>query len=222
MSNKTFVNGYVLFECNEGKFLVDTGSPVSFSDKGGITVCGTRYSVSPQIQGKDQLYVSNKVGVSVNGLLGMDILSRYPIVFDYANDRLSIGERLVAGTPIESYSFMRMVGIVARVGGRSVNLLLDTGAVTNYISSEYTNGCPIVGEVEDFSPLLDYDTFKTKLYEMPMEVADRQLTIQFGNLPRPLEVAVQRTGAQGAIGKEFLEQCVVGIENNQVVVIFPK
>lgn len=221
MSKKNFVNGYVLFECNEGTFMVDTGSPNSFSETGSITVCGTRYLVPTRLQGIDKSYVSNKVGVPVEGLLGMDILGQYPIVFDYAHDRFAVGERLVDGTPIESFDCMGLVGIVARVNGHKVNLLLDSGAVTNYIARELSEGRPVVGEVEDFSPLLDYDTFSTRLYEVPVEVTGRQLAIQFGNLPEELEYAVRQTGAQGAIGKDLLEQCAVGIEKGAISVAFP-
>lgn len=221
MSKKTIINGYILFECSEGTFMVDTGSPQSFSGTGSITVCGTSYPVANHLNDIDKSYVSNKVGVSLEGLLGMDILSQYPIVFDYAHDRLSIGERLNGGITLESFSFMGLVGIVVQVGGRRTKLLLDSGAVTNYISHEHPEELPAVGEVEDFSPLLNYDTFSTKLYEVPVGVAERQLIIQFGNLPKVLEDAVRQTGARGAIGKDFLEQCVVGIEKGSVSVIFP-
>lgn len=201
--------------------MVDTGSPNSFSHTGSITVCGTRYSVPAQIRGINNKYVSSKVGVPVDGLLGMDILGQYPVVFDYAHDRFSIGQSLVGGIPLESFGCMGLVGIVARANGRKVKLLMDSGAVTNYLPHEHTKGLPIVGEVEDFSPLLGYDTFSTKLYEVPVEVAGRQLAILFGHLPAELEYAVRQTGAQGAIGKDLLEQCTVGIENGSVSVIFP-
>lgn len=222
MEKTTFVNGYVLYDCEEGTFLVDTGSPFSFSEKGSISVCGTRHTVTPNLLKIDKTYISNKVGKPVDGLLGMDILNQYPMVFDYANDRFAIGERLVGGTAIESSLLMGLVVIKVQIGDQSVKLFLDSGAVISYISEEYTSGCPSVGVAEDFSPLLesDADTFKTNLYEVPVGLALQQKKIQFGNLPQRLEMMIEMMGAKGAIGRDLLEQCVVGIESGKVSIKF--
>jgi hypothetical protein len=75
------INNHIIVDA-EQQLIVDTGSPVSFHSSGMINLCGESIAVKTSIPGVSADYLSSKVGTRIDGLLGMDIIHRYPLMID--------------------------------------------------------------------------------------------------------------------------------------------
>ena len=79
------VDGHLLISDNGNTILVDTGSPVTVHQGNILSFLGRDFAVYTSIMGDGIDKLSKLAGFEFNTLLGMDILSQYRLVFDYAN-----------------------------------------------------------------------------------------------------------------------------------------
>lgn len=93
-----------------------------------------------------------------------------------------------------------------------MQLVVDTGAKISYISRTISEGLESIGEREDFHPHLGI--FTTPIYMMPIEINEKQLSIEFGNLPQLYAMALSMAKIDGVIGYDLFAA-------NQVVLDFP-
>ncbi len=70
---------------DQQNLLIDTGSPFSFHILGTLKLCGDEIAVRTSIPDATSSYLSRKVGVQIDGILGMDIFNRYPLLVDVKN-----------------------------------------------------------------------------------------------------------------------------------------
>lgn len=200
------VEEYLVFEVGGQVFLVDTGSPVSLSLQAAFEFLGKEYRKADSIAGYDIENISRLLGKDIDVLLGMDILSEYVAEVDYNNRKIAFGNA-PSGTdyPIN----MRLNKILSSyltlpltVSGEELPIIFDTGASIAYLDSSLTGGKIPSGKKEDFHTLVD--RFVTPLYDM--RVGDPlDIEVQFGNLPKRMEMVLGMVGIKGIIGFDILK-----------------
>ena len=73
-----------------------------------------------------------------------------------------------------------------------------------------------IGEMEDFYP--GFGNFKTPVYELNVELAEKSSNCSFGILPDLLRNTLMLAGTSGILGNEILQdfQCLLEMEENQM------
>lgn len=186
------------------KVIVDTGSPISFSDVNCIRFLNDQYHRSNHpLLSMIQKYLSSQI----SGLIGMDILNQYDLSFIYDRslgrwivkpwqDKTSEGDRF----DVEYYSGVPVVE--AYVDGKRGKFFLDTGATISFLRKGWINHQPYIGEAEDFFPTLGI--FSTDLYRCQLQFANREFSDSMGVMPEGLEVLIP-DWIDGIIGLNVLK-----------------
>lgn len=207
------IKDHILIDSAGELLLIDTGSPVSFNENGRMTLCGETLTVPTSIMGTDMQYVSERLGVHVNGLIGMDFIGAHPmsidisagvIVFDCDLD----GYSCTAGRTVPGAATCTM-----EIDGTRASVIIDTGAPVSYISRRYTEGKPQVDTASDFSPYCG--NFTTPIYEFSVGLAGKEFSMRAGVLPRLMGAAVELL-ADGVFGMDFLKHFKVAVVNGGV------
>lgn len=163
--------------------------------------------------GTNMQYVSDKLGVHVNGLVGMDYIGNHSmsidvnagvLVFDCDTDGYSRIPNSTSGVHVK---------FGMEVDGKKAGIILDTGAPTSYISKKLTAGKTPVDNVSDFSPYCG--NFTTPVYELDAALCGRRFSMRAGNLPDVLGLAVNII-ADGVFGMDFLRHFKVLISRDGV------
>jgi hypothetical protein len=172
------------------KIIVDTGSPISFSDVNSIRFLNDRYNRSNHpLLAMIQKYLSSQI----SGLIGMDILGQYDLSFIY--DR-SLGRwtvkpwhiGIIDGDRFDVEYYGGVPVVEAWVDGKRGKFFLDTGATVSFIRKGWINHQPYIGEAEDFFPTLGI--FSTDLYRCQLQFANREFSDSMGVMPEGLEILI--------------------------------
>ena len=217
-----YESGHLLVDLAEGRFLIDTGSPMSFARSGQITFAEKTLDVSTSAMGMlDADELSGYVGTELDGLIGMDILGDYCLSF--AGDRLLVDE---AGQPEDGYvalptkSFMNIMPVVTiSMNGRDVKAFVDTGAKISYLNPELLKELPVEETVHDFYPGVgefdvDVSTASCSLRGLPLKV-------KFGRLPTLLQRTLMGSRVDGILGHDLFSAYDVRIDHGRTIAIRP-
>lgn len=200
------IGGHILIQTGGDRLLIDTGSPASFSASGSITLGTETISVPQSLMGVSPTYVTDKVGVHVQGMIGMDLIRRFSMAVDLEAGEVIFGVGTEGWTRVPSFNIPGSVVMDITLGGRTARVIPDTGAPTSYIDPSFTEGLRSVGTVEDFSPFSASDTFSTPLFDVSASLAGRDFTLRLGHLPSDLRFMLQVLHVDGCIGLDFLRQ----------------
>lgn len=208
-------NGHLLFDAGNGLVIIDTGSPSSFHEDGQISFSGSNYPVDTSYIVTAQ-YLSERLGVEIKGLLGMDIISHNPILIDVPNKKLVAGAEMQVEN-IGAGNFMGAIMINLNISGVPTRLLLDTGAWISYLDPSLTSNHDVIRTEMDFSPVTGINSeFTTPIYRVNTIIGGNEEQLEYGNLPTMLNMAISLTGAKGIIGYELLSRKAVYINGDIV------
>ncbi len=202
---------HILIEGVDGILLVDTGSPMSFHEKGLLHIGGEEFSVPASLMGVDASYIADKVGERVSGLLGMDIISRLGMKIDIPGGKLFFHPSTDGMNRIPSRMGMGYMSVEMVLAGKPARIILDTGAPTSYVSGSFTEGLNPIDQVTDFNPLVPGDSFETPIFEFPATFAGNDFTMKAGHLPDSLQMMLSVLGVDGVVGMEILKRFPVSI-----------
>ena len=219
--NIRLVRGHILLANGAEMLLVDTGSPLSCHEAGRIDLAGGHFSVPASIPlyniGAD--YLSEKIGEHVNGLVGMDIIGRFPVKIDLPGKKMTFGcstdgmRRLPSSIGLMGYVLVDMT-----VNGRPARIVLDTGAPISYVSPSYTEGLEAVDRATDFHPSLigGNDSFETPIFEFPASFAGCDFTMRAGHIPGMTGLELRLLRASGVVGLELFSRFPIAIADGAV------
>lgn len=188
------------------RLLIDTGSPTSFHKTGRIELCGKSYNVAKSLMSVTSDYLTKEVGCDLHGIIGMDIMSMQPILFDLRNKFIYIDDDAIYSTKFPSFILpYDMICVELMVNGCSVRLIVDTGAKISYIDSEIVDGLNSVDTKEDFSP--QFGHFSTKIYECTVQYLEgKSISLKFGTPPHLLSTFLSLLHVQGILGLDFFKR----------------
>ena len=199
------VRGHIIVNDDRGsRVLIDTGSPLSFHSEGLIALGGESFEVPSSLMGTDSDYVSDNVGVRVDGLVGMDILGD-GVLIDVPRGRIVLGHPTDGMTRVPSKGMFGYMAAEMDIRGRRATILIDTGAPTSYVSPSLTEGLSAVDNVTDFNPMVPGGTFETPIFEFPVLFAGQESVIRAGHLPSLMRATLRLLGVDGVIGMELLK-----------------
>ncbi|GIU77639.1 MAG: hypothetical protein KatS3mg005_0877 [Bryobacteraceae bacterium] len=193
----------LMFLEHGGLWLIDTGSPTSFSARESIELDGARFGLERSLLGYTADRISELVGFEIAGLLGNDVLSELDWQFDLKAGRATVSAEPLPmeGASIPLDSFMGTPIISAEVGGGPCRLILDTGAELCYFPAEFFRGLAPNGRFRDFNPLLGW--FDVDLYSLEARIASIPFTLRSAPIPGDagmLQLAFRMAGATGLAG----------------------
>ena len=199
------VDGHLIADTG-GRFLLDTGSPVSFSATGRVNWGGRDRELPTSALGLDAAELSHLVGEPLDGLVGGDLLGLHPFTIDLERSVLAVDEagsdrdttelpiRLVLGVPLATLE----------LDGTPTQTCIDTGAKLSYLEAARLDGREAVDETDDFYP--GYGTFRTPVYEIAVCIADSELTMRAGSLPEALSGMLGMLGIAAILGTDLFVQ----------------
>lgn len=184
--------------------MIDTGSPISMSNKGYIKIEDQYCFLHHRMGSDDTERVMGLTGTDKDGLLGMDILKDHSLMMDYETYEAFI-DPTEFGKPAFTADLDMEVGIPRITGtifGKEHKFFLDTGSVLSFLLAEMTKKRPENRWEKVVHPI--YGPFLTPVYRLGVRIVDTEFSLLFGRLPDYLEQPLVFGGVSGVIGYEYL------------------
>lgn len=135
------IRDHPLVHTEHGLALLDTGSPLSFSKAGVAVDFAGQHHQTVAVQ-DFFAPIEDWLGQPINVLIGMDIMRRHVVEFDWPNRKLIVDSRpgndYAATVPIE-WQVGGLPCIMVRENGVPVTAVLDTGAHLSYATEGRVN-----------------------------------------------------------------------------------
>jgi hypothetical protein len=212
---------HMFIDLPEGRFLVDTGCPVSFGGTGSYGSTGTasyggttrqlpRSYGSLTIESLAGLDLDARIGQRCAGLIGMDILGRDPVLWDGPRGRAVVRPAPAPSgavrIPVQEVQTIPVIEVT--VAGRAARCIFDSGAQYGFMTEPPMTEPFMVepamedGEFDDFHPALL--GFRSKAWKMPVDAQGVRFRERFG-FHEPLSSSMLRPfGVDGLIGCSWL------------------
>jgi hypothetical protein len=164
--------------------------------------------------------ISKSLGTEITTLAGMDILSKYNILFDYKKEEILFSKQNISleGDEVGISSLMGALIVELTVNSKKMRFFLDTGAKISYLPDKITCNYEKMGIKEDFYP--GFGTFQTPYYQIETGILDKKFTVQYGNLPALLQQLLVLGGVNGIIGFDFFDnfRVLLNVADKKLVV----
>jgi hypothetical protein len=215
-----FHDGHPLVQFSPDLILLDTGSPLSFHDTAILRWMGTDHPAKQSMMGVDMTRLRQMLGLQITGLMGMDIIGKYSVVFDYPSMQVHFEDDPLRmdGTILPLSTFMDVPMTRVEILGAERPMYLDTGAKLSYIDAALTAGRTPDGHEDDFHPSVG--NFSTAVHRLEGLFCGQTFDARFGNLPPALGMLLSMGGSQGVLGYDFFNRFRVGMDvRNQQMII---
>lgn len=220
--------GHHLVKIEDKVLVIDTGSPISFSVTGNINsikINENDYEMINNLVKVDGNALHEFIGVNIDGLIGVDILSKIggvffnklekTITFTSENDFHNS-----VRVPIKLFGVMGMYYIDCKftAGGNNIKSLLDTGAYMSYIDPEIAKFGVPDGNVLDYSPTFGgwIETTKVKL---PVIIGSEKQDISMAMMTQAIKAQLSMIGCKAILGINEIQwdKMLIDLRNNELV-----
>jgi hypothetical protein len=208
-------------------FLLDTGSPNSFSNTGSIEIGGTHYSAPTSLGKVTADYLCTKMHNSeIGGLLGMDIISRAIYEFDYPNMMLGVisfnAEIIENAVEVLNLSYVMSIPIISvqtSAMSQPVKFILDTGAKLSYVIPEICESLQDIGTDIDFNPLIEDNLEVIKYSDLSYKIGAVSFQHVVHEAPGVTRT-VKQLGTHGILGYHFMKEhkITLNTKTNQLII----
>lgn len=210
---KTYtINNYdnhLIIEDNGKTFLIDTGSPFSIFDGTSLDFCGRQFPKGMTMVSIEA--VSDLLGMNIDALVGNDVLRQYAVLVDYNGGTITFSDEgisLPGGQAIALGNNFGIPKVTMQLRGQEGTFFLDTGAKISYVKSSTLDGLTPDDHATDF--YVGYGNFETPIYHVPTSIGSHEFTVQYGTLPRILELSlIGLAGTTGVVGYDFFNNFTV-------------
>ena len=178
-------HGYVIIQIAGKRYLLDTGSPISFwiaNPQASLAIDGIEYPLHPTPANYDVKQAEKTIGAKVDGFVGLDIIKKTSLTIYKNAQRVAFeacaeeGEEIPLG---ETRGFLSVQGSCLEHRG---TILLDTGAPNAYGEERLFKGNRYIrsrwpyGSVEEYSPSFgnlrsDYHYFESRIGKKEVEIS---------------------------------------------------
>lgn len=171
------INNHYIITIEGKKYLLDTGSPVSFGIKeenNHLTIDGNDYCLRNKPANLSVGETEVLVGTSIDGFIGMDIISKTGLTI-YKNGQVKFGVDEVEGGVVVPMN--TTWPLMVNIGSNMMNgkLVIDTGAKYGYGVSGLFHNQHAYNHVKDYNPSLGY--LESDIYRLPVVVGGQSKTI---------------------------------------------
>lgn len=218
MSQSIEVNvceGILCADFNEGRLIIDTGSPVSLGPDIAVRVLGSVVQLNSSFGAYTWTEIQNSLPFDAVGLIGVDAFSDATLGFDVANQTV-----VRIASPIEGIKTLFVMGspvIDCQIGEDKLRCVLDTGAGLSYLKQhEVARLGQSLGQQHDFHPMLG--SFDVETVACPIVVGGQSLTETFGLATEQLRRLMDAANIDAILGTSFFEKSLVEIDfKNEVI-----
>ena len=212
-------DGILCADFNEGRLIIDTGSPVSLGPDIAIQILGSAVQLNSSFGNYAWAQIQESLPFDAVGLVGVDAFTDAVLGFDLGNNTLA---RLSG--PLKGPSVPFVMGspiIKCQVGEDSLLCLLDTGAGLSYVQNNVLADPGNVFEArEDFHPLLG--RFNVETAEYPMTIDNHTMIDTFGLATPDLSQLLSIAKIDAILGTSFFRKAIVEVDfQSEVVIITP-
>ena len=201
----TTSNGHFIVTVDNKNFIIDTGSPVSYSftDKPTFVLFGDKHLTFLPFPIKGSAKeIENLVHMPIDGIIGLSTMkelkrmeiSKEKGYVKFGGD--SVSDSAGYSIPFEENNGVLTIGI--KVNGKDTRVILDTGARIDYLDSSLLNTSNAVRHERDYNPILGH--FEVDGYRTTYGIGDQEIeTITYGATDK-LKNYVLSTGIRGVNG----------------------
>ena len=201
----TTSNGHFIVTIDDNNYILDTGSPVSYSftEKTTFVPFGDKHltflpfplkGVQKEIEELVSMPVSGIIGLSTMKELKRMEISKEKGYVKFGGD--SVSDSAGYSIPFEENNGVLTIGI--KVNGKDTRVILDTGARIDYLDSSLLNTSNAVRQERDYNPILGH--FEVDGYRITYGIGDQEIeTITYGATDK-LKNYVLSTGIRGVNG----------------------
>ncbi|WP_163931344.1 hypothetical protein [Paraferrimonas sp. SM1919] len=198
---------HLFITINENKWLIDTGSPQTFSDEASIEIAGKTFPTVSSLAGFDAQQLRDFLKIDCLGLIGGDVLNSFNLILHVKGGYAEFTEAPVTldGQELKMTSMMGVPMINAMINDTSVKAVFDTGAQYGYCcSAELVEQGEFVQAFTDFNPIIG--EFDAMLYKSAICLGEIEYPETMGTLPEMASGALSAFGIEAIIGIEVLYQ----------------
>ncbi len=218
MSQSIEVNvcqGILCADFNEGRLIIDTGSPVSLGPDIVVRVLGSAVQLNSSFGSYAWSDIQQSLPFDAVGLIGVDAFADAVLGFDIANHTVARLDSSVQGDP--SAFVLGSPVMHCQVGENKLRCVLDTGAGLSYLKQhEAAELGQALGKQTDFHPMLGQ--FEVETVACSLILGEQLITEVFGLATDNLRALMDRAQIDGILGTSFFEQGVIEIDfANEIV-----
>jgi len=205
-----FIKGHLFADLEGCDWVVDTGAPTSFGESSTIVIDERHFSIPGTYVGLNAMQLSGLLEHPTAGLLGVDVINEFDMLFDVAGGKLSVSvdELTLDGEMIDLGDLMGIPVIEARIADQNWRMFFDTGAKISYFQDESLTTFPLTGELNDFFP--GFGQFQTNTHLVDFEIGASKYSFQCGSLPGLLGMTLSLAGSNGIVGNELIRNRTTG------------
>jgi len=207
--------GILCADFNEGRLIIDTGSPVSLGPDIAVRVLGSVVQLNSSFGSYAWADVRASLPFDAVGLIGVDAFSDAALGFDIANDTIVRLESPIQG---ESAEFVMGSPVIhCQIGEDKLRCVLDTGAGLSYLKRrEVASLGQALGKQHDFHPILG--SFEVETVACAIVVGEQSVTETFGLATDQLGQLMETAKIDAILGTSFFQQSLIEIDyKNELV-----
>ena len=196
-------DGYLIASIDGNDWLLDTGSPMSFGKASPLGIDWQTIQITTEGLGLNARELSEHLCYEVYGLLGVDVLNRYDLLFDLPQGQVTFSQNAQNATGHDlGVEFCWGAPVVqAKLGDRRLRLVVDTGSTYTYLK-QLPDGVGVSeGVVHDFHP--SYGEFHSDTRRLDLLIGGRGYSMRCGALPPSLGMTLDLLNADGTLGNEI-------------------
>lgn len=198
-----FVEGHPMISDGDNTIVVDTCSPVTFHSDDTLHFMGADYVPAKYFRDETLLRMWDYTNLDFTTWMGMDVLSKYKLILDYANEEITFLTQDEPGLEGETVTLHDADGVYALQVDGWMYMLVDTRSPLSYISKCFTMSLNYDETQEQFYH--GVGRFETPVYNLNCDFCRRKVKIPYGNLPEALDITLMMAHVSGILGHDFFK-----------------
>jgi len=215
-----FEKKHLFMILDDKKWLIDIGSPASFGEENSLSICNQTFKIENTHGSLDAKELTSHIGLDVIGLIGVDILNTFDILFSINKYEVAFSKDVInlEGDVLPIDSFMGIPIIKVNVLDTEYSMFFDTGAQISYFQGPLLKDFPSNGSIKDFYPSIG--KFKTETYLLDIDIGLSQYKLVCGSLPTLLSETIIIASVQGIVSNELMLDKTIGYfpKRNQIII----
>ncbi len=216
------IKNHIIVCQDDETWLIDTGAPKTLSTKNTISYAGVEYPTSPDFNRVHPGQLTPHVGVEITTLVGMDLLSKFPIEFNPISNTMDVGAEPFPeasfSLPMDDYLTIPIINVGYE--GKDIRVIFDTGAQISYLDGNLTHDYEDLEVFTDFFPTLG--TFETQTRRVPFSLNGTSVDLLVGENPNFLQPLFLLSDTVGILGTELLKTLIIQLDAAARVIRFLK
>ncbi len=203
-------------------FVIDTGSPVSFTFKENNTMSlkTLPFELPGNMLGIKKEEIEKLIGTELSGFIGLDLILRNGMTIDKGTGSVMFEtdtEGMFYSFPVR-FRTIHGIGLVdmeCEINGKEVKAIFDTGASIGYVYKSLIGDSECIGEVTDYGPAFGGE-IKTKKYKTSVSIGDFTTKTEMAKMTFAVEAEVGLLGYKAIFGLNDFEweRVVIDPENS--------